>query len=84
MSALAQFADAFMDDAQPEQELPPTALTDDGLRLLGLSRIPRCADCPRLQALQIAYHTGTRRSAPWPPPPRICRHQVCTPLLRRF
>jgi hypothetical protein len=84
MSALAQTADAFMDDTQQETKLPPAAMTEDGLRLLGLSRIPRCGDCPRLRALQFAYYTGARHSASWPPPPRGCRQQVCTPLLQRY
>jgi len=56
----------------------------EDLQLLGLSRIPRCVACPRLEALREAHVTRTPVSPPWPPAPPHCRHQVCAPFLRRF
>ena len=56
----------------------------DQLRLLALSRIPRCADCARLAALLAAHEAGVPLD---PPPPRVpahCRHQVCAPLVVRL
>jgi hypothetical protein len=55
----------------------------DGLRLLGLSRIPRCASCPRLESLKLAYERG---AASWTSPaiPAECVQQVCSPLVARL
>ena len=57
---------------------------DDALRLLGLSRIPRCADCDRLDALRVAHETREPLVPPLPPIPRSCRDQVCRPLVTRY
>lgn len=62
----------------------PTLLDKDGLRLLGLSRVPRCAGCARLDALLAAHRTGERLAVPWPAAPACCREQICAPLVRRF
>jgi len=59
-------------------------LDKDGLRLLGLSRVPRCAACPRLDALLAAHLTGTPLAVPWPAPAACCREQICAPLVRRL
>ena len=62
----------------------PDPLDKDGLRLLGLSRVPRCAGCARLRALLVAHRTRGPLASPWPAPPRECREQICAPLVRRF
>jgi hypothetical protein len=68
---------------KPPSDLP-VPLDKDGLRLLGLSRVPRCAACARLDALLVAHRTGTRLATPWPAPPKGCREQICAPLIRRL
>ena len=56
----------------------------DGLRLLALSRIPRCGGCERFRWL-VEAHTGDRLpAAGLPPVPPTCRHQVCTPLVAHW
>ena len=66
--------DAFLDD-------------EDGLRLMALGRIPRCADCPRYRAL-IEQHqecrAGRAPSAAMPAVPDYCHFQVCAPMAARF
>ncbi len=70
---------------QPIDDPEPEALTEmDGLRLLGLSRITRCAGCPRLEALREARDHRSAPTVRWPAPPRACRHQICAPLVRRM
>ncbi len=63
----------------------PTPVPDwhdrDGLRLLGLSRIPLCSTCPRLAALERAR--AGQRPGPLAPPPEACHAQFCAPLLVR-
>ena len=56
-------------------------LEKEGLRLLCLSRIPRCALCPRLEALRIAHETRAKLALPVPAVPESCRHQICAPLI---
>ena len=56
----------------------------DELRLICLSRIPRCAQCPRLDALQLAHDVGSALVAPIPDVPESCRHQVCASLITHF
>lgn len=74
--------------ADGETMKPPVegaALLDkDGLRLLGLSRVPRCAACARLEALLVAHRSGMRLAVPWPAAPACCREQICAPLVRRM
>ena len=62
----------------------PLPLDKDGLRLLGLSRVPRCAACARLDALLAAYRSGRPLAVPWPEAPARCREQICAPLVRRL
>lgn len=59
-------------------------IDDDGLRLLGLSRIPRCADCDVLDALRVAHETREPLAKPLPPTPPGCGDQVCRPLVARY
>jgi len=57
----------------------------DGLRLLGLSRIPRCAACSIFKALRKAYRSGTSLTEPLPPACDVeCNYQYCAPLVTRF
>lgn len=53
----------------------------DGLRLLGLSRIPRCASCPRLEGFLAAFEAGRPLTAPVPAPPSDCDYRICAPLV---
>jgi hypothetical protein len=56
----------------------------DGLTLIALGRIPRCAGCPRYAALVSAHAAGTNRPHGLPVVPLYCTHQVCAPLAARF
>jgi len=59
----------------------------DGLRLVGLGRIPRCADCPRYTALVAAFHErreGATPSRRLPAAPATCGFEACAPLARRY
>jgi hypothetical protein len=56
----------------------------DGLRLLGLSRIPRCAGCARFKALEAAYEAGSPIVGRVPPVPGDCDYQICAPILERM
>jgi len=56
----------------------------DQLRLLGISRIPRCSGCPRLLALVSAAEDGPQPVEILPPAPQRCRNQVCKPLIPRY
>lgn len=56
----------------------------DGLRLLALSRIPRCETCPRLRALKTAHERGSSLETPLPAVPDGCDHEVCAPLVTRL
>ena len=55
---------------------------EDGLRLLGLSRIPQCATCPRLAALRANH--GSDSARPIPDAPAACTYRYCKPLVRRY
>jgi len=56
----------------------------DGLRLLAMSRIPRCGTCPRFRSL-VEAHAGDRLPPGGVPPvPTYCSHQVCAPLVARW
>lgn len=56
----------------------------DGLRLLGISRIPRCESCERLAALLAAYRSRTIVELPLPRVPSDCSYEFCAPLVTRF
>ena len=56
----------------------------DGLRLLALSRIPRCGSCPRFGSLVEAYVHDECPSRELGPVPVSCTHQVCAPLAERY
>jgi len=56
----------------------------DGLRLLALSRIPRCGTCPRFSTLVEAYAQEQGQIREIGAVPAGCTHQVCAPLVARF
>ncbi len=59
----------------------------DDLRLLALSRIPRCKACPRFRALREARRmpaTSPSLLAVLPAVPAHCRHEVCAPIAERY
>jgi len=56
----------------------------DSLRLVALSRIPRCASCPRFHALYRAYESSAMLGNTLPMAPSNCHHQVCGPMVHRF
>jgi len=56
----------------------------DHMRLLGISRIPRCANCPRLPELAAALKRGSGRAGSLSDLPAGCRHEVCRPLVERY
>jgi hypothetical protein len=60
----------------------PESQDEDGLRLLALSRIPRCAACPRLSALEVNHRRGSTGLVP--DPPRDCTTRYCAPLVKRY
>lgn len=56
----------------------------DGLRLLALSRIPRCGSCPRFGSLVEAYAHDAPPVRELGEVPPNCTHQVCAPLAERY
>lgn len=56
----------------------------DSLRVLALSRIPRCSHCPRFETLRLAVRDDGAAPTSLPAVPRFCTYQVCAPLARRF
>ena len=56
----------------------------DQLRLMGISRIPRCADCPRLPAMAAALRRTPGTCAPLPDRRSDCTHEICRPLISRY
>jgi hypothetical protein len=56
----------------------------DGLRLIALGRIPRCADCDLYHELLALYDDGSRQPGSVPQPPAGCMHKVCAPLEIRL
>jgi hypothetical protein len=64
--------------------LPILPNDPDGLRIFGLGRIPRCADCPRYRALVDAYEGASTLPAVPPEVPKDCIFQVCAPLVSRY
>jgi len=68
----------------PVFSVKPETRPGDDFRLLGLSRIPRCADCAVLRRLVQAFEAAVATGLPWPAAPGNCRERVCAPLVRRF
>ena len=62
----------------------PLIKDQDDLRLLALSRIPRCAACSRFRALRQTHETGRPLAAPLPPSPAGCDTPYCAPLVERY
>jgi hypothetical protein len=56
----------------------------DGLRLLALGRIPRCADCKLYRELRALHDDRSRLPSRLPQPSAICKHKVCAPLAVRL
>lgn len=56
----------------------------DRLRLLALSRIPRCRGCPRFHALDGVRRKHLPPGAALPQAPEFCTHEVCAPLAARY
>jgi hypothetical protein len=57
----------------------------DGLRLIGLGRVPACAECPRYGDLVAAHHRQpAKREQPLASAPKSCMHAFCAPLARRY
>jgi hypothetical protein len=59
----------------------------DGLRLVGLGRIPRCTECPRYAALVAVYlerRNGGTTARRLPAAPASCGFQACAPLAKRY
>lgn len=56
----------------------------DGLRLIGLGRVPRCTSCPRYAELVGRYMDRERRSKPLIDPPATCPYAFCSPLAQRY
>ena len=56
----------------------------DGLRLIGLGRVPACAECPRYQDLVAAYTEPALRGSRLSAVPKNCAHAYCAPLARRY
>ena len=55
----------------------------DALRLVALSRIPRCGDCRRFEAL-VDAHDHENGGHVLPAAPDHCTHRVCAPLASRW
>jgi len=62
----------------------PLFKDQDELRLLALSRIPRCAACSRLRALRAIHEDGVPLEAPLPPSTNNCDAPYCAPLAARY
>ena len=62
----------------------PQFKDQDDLRLLALSRIPRCAACSRFRALRETHENGAALETPLPPSPEGCDTPYCAPLAARY
>ena len=56
----------------------------DGLRLIALGRIPRCARCDLYRELLALHSNSGRVPSRLPDPPADCMHRVCAPLAIRL
>jgi len=56
----------------------------DGLRLIGLGRVPRCARRPRYAGL-VKHYVDSRSALPQlARVPADCAHRYCAPLAKRY
>ncbi len=56
----------------------------DGLRLIGLGRVPFCARCPRYADLVDRYMEPRQPAARLANVPKDCVHRYCAPLAERY
>ncbi len=56
----------------------------DGLRLIGLGRVPLCARCPRYADLVNRYMEPRQPAARLAKVPAACVHPYCAPLAKRY
>jgi hypothetical protein len=56
----------------------------DGLRLIGLGRIPTCSTCPRYAGLIERYMNPRLGGSGLADVPRRCDHAYCAPIAARF
>ena len=56
----------------------------DELRLIALSRIPRCKTCPRFHALDAVRERPSTVLGRLPVVPASCTHEVCAPMAARY
>jgi len=56
----------------------------DGLRLIGLGRMARCARCPRYADLAERYVDTRPAAERLADVPRDCTHPYCAPLAKRY
>ena len=56
----------------------------DGLRLIGLGRVPACSECPRYHDIVEAYTQPANRGMRLSAVPKQCAHAYCAPLARRY
>lgn len=56
----------------------------DGLRLIGLGRIPLCARCPRYADFVDRYVGSRPSTTQLAHVPAACVHRYCAPLAERY
>ncbi len=56
----------------------------DGLRLIGLGRVPLCKRCPRYADLVDRYMEPRQPRARLAKVPQECLHRYCAPLAERY
>ncbi len=56
----------------------------DGLRLIGLGRVPQCARCPRYADLVERYVDSRPADSRLAEAPAACEHRYCAPLAERY
>ena len=56
----------------------------DGLRLIGLGRVPRCRRCPRYANLVEHYVDSRAATTRLAKVPADCVHCYCAPLAKRY
>ena len=56
----------------------------DKLRLIGLGRVPACAECPRYRDLVAVYKNPALCGTTLAAVPKGCPHAYCQPLAQRY